>query len=400
MPASSQGPPARGAGTAGLEGLDPAERSAFLISVLEGSTEHSIVAEDLEGRILSWNEGARRIYGYEPAEVVGRSSFDLCDAGELSPGRAQSILDEARSAGRWAGQLGRVRKDGTKFRASVTLTLRRDAAGRPAGFTMISRHLTESERIETLERRVRERTAELEAFSYALSHDLRGPLRAIAGFSAVLREDHGGKLDAEGTRCLERIAAAGRRMGMLIDALVYLTRLSRTEVKPRPLDLTRIANAIVEDARAAAPARRVRVVVQDGLGATADEALVTLTLHALIGNAWKFTADRADAMIEVGCEDLGGERVYYVRDNGVGFETAHAEELFAPFQGLRARSGSGEPRVGLAAAARMVQRHGGRIWAEGEPGRGATFHFTLSPRGASAADERPPGPATAGAGRP
>jgi signal transduction histidine kinase len=219
---------------------------------------------------------------------------------------------------------------------------------------------------------------ELEAFSYSVAHDLRAPLRGLNGFSQALVEDWSDKLDGEAKDYLERISSASARMGELIDALLALARVSRTELHREEVNLTRLAEAVVKQLRATQPDRVVEFVNQAEIIAHGDPALLRAVLENLIGNAWKFTGARPAARIAFGSADQAGRSVYFVRDNGAGFDMAYADKLFAAFQrlhGAREFPGTG---IGLATVQRIVNRHGGRIWAEGEVDRGATFYFTLS----------------------
>ena len=243
---------------------------------------------------------------------------------------------------------------------------------------------------EDLERRVTARTIELQAtleelesFSYSVSHDLRAPLRALDGFSHILLEDHGDKLDDDGRGHLERIHQGTQRMGTLIDGLLKLARLNRAEIERQPMDLGALARAVVDDLREAEPQRQVHVVIADGLLASADVALIRTLLANLIGNAWKFTANHATARIEVGVAETDGERAFFVRDDGAGFDMAHAGELFGAFQRLHGADEFEGTGVGLATVQRIVRRHGGRVWAEAELDRGATIFFTLPRPGAT-----------------
>jgi signal transduction histidine kinase/uncharacterized RDD family membrane protein YckC len=218
---------------------------------------------------------------------------------------------------------------------------------------------------------------ELEAFAYSVSHDLRSPLRAVNGFSHALREDFGSQLPPEAHSHLNRIEAAVERMGSLIDDLLQLARVARTEMRMEAIDLSRIAGAVIDDLRAAQPGRQVVVVLQPGLAATGDERLLRLVLDNLIGNAWKFTGQRDSATIEVGAKTESGESVYFVRDNGAGFDMAHAARLFSAFQRMHPAQQFPGTGVGLAIVERIIQRHAGRIWAEAQVDQGAAFYFTL-----------------------
>ncbi|MFZ5659735.1 MAG: PAS domain S-box protein [Pseudomonadota bacterium] len=239
-----------------------------------------------------------------------------------------------------------------------------------------------------LERRVAERTAallatnqELEAFSYSVSHDLRAPLRGIDGFSYALLEDCGTLLSSECRDYLRRIRQASQRMGELIDALLNLARLSRGELRREPVDLGVLAREIAESLQRSEPERQVAWVFGEGLRTAGDPQLLRAVLDNLLGNAWKFTGKQADARIEFGMAEEGGQRVFFVRDNGAGFDMSYADKLFQPFQRLHSPGEFAGTGVGLAIVQRIIRRHGGRIWAEGAVGQGATFYFTLGGAG-------------------
>ncbi|GIK25094.1 MAG: hypothetical protein BroJett006_13400 [Betaproteobacteria bacterium] len=238
---------------------------------------------------------------------------------------------------------------------------------------------------QTLERRVRERTAELEAsnqelesFSYSVSHDLRAPLRALNGFSHLLEEEYAQKFDENGLNYLARIRAASKRMGELIDNLLDLARVSRQELRRVPVDLSVLAGEIRESLEDQFPQRKVDWQIAPGLHVNADPVLMKALLDNLLSNAWKFTAERKDARIELSADRSGRGKVYCVRDNGAGFEMAYADKLFKPFQRLHDPKRFEGTGIGLAIAHRVLLRHGGRIWAESSPGQGAAFFFTLS----------------------
>ncbi|HEY3821332.1 MAG TPA: ATP-binding protein [Polyangiaceae bacterium] len=219
---------------------------------------------------------------------------------------------------------------------------------------------------------------ELEAFSYSVAHDLRAPLRGINGLSHVLLEDYGPKLDAEAHDYLQRIGAAADRMGQLIDALLTLSRVTRVELRRETVNMTRLADAVVKQLRGNHPDRHVDFQNQDDVVAEGDVPLLRAVLENLIGNAWKFTNGREPGVISFGAENEDGEVVYSIRDNGAGFDMAYAAKLFAPFQRLHKDSEFAGTGIGLATVQRIIHRHGGRIWAEGDVGKGATFRFTLS----------------------
>ncbi len=236
-----------------------------------------------------------------------------------------------------------------------------------------------------LEQRVVERTSELaaankelEAFSYSVSHDLRAPLRSIAGFSEALMEDYRDQFNAQGQDYLQRVHAASQRMGQLIDDLLTLSRVSRGEMRRDKVDLSRKARETIEQLQKAQPERVVEVEIADGLTTRGDGRLLRIVLENLLGNAWKFTSKQPSARIEFGAtEGERGEKVFFVRDTGAGFDMAYADKLFGAFQRLHTIKEFEGTGVGLATVQRIIRRHNGSIWAESEIGRGATFYFTL-----------------------
>ena len=224
----------------------------------------------------------------------------------------------------------------------------------------------------------KEAEGELEAFAYSVSHDLRALLRGIDGFSQALLEEYSPKLDAQGKDWLGRVRNATQRMGRLIDELLGLSRVSRSELKRRPVDLSAMARSIAKDLRAREPHRQVRFSIEDGLKVEADPTMMWQVFENLIGNAWKFTGNNGEAHIEFGAGGGNGAGpVYFVRDDGAGFDMAYADKLFGVFQRLHSNSEFDGTGVGLATVERIVQRHGGRVWGEGAVGRGATFCFTV-----------------------
>lgn len=236
-----------------------------------------------------------------------------------------------------------------------------------------------------LEQRVNERTIqlsainqELEAFSYSVSHDLRAPLRSIDGFSQALLEEYGGELDTQGSDYLKRVRDATQHMGQIIDDLLKLSRMTRSEMTAEEVNLSENVRAITVKLRESEPQRQVEFIIEENLVALGDERLLRVALENLLGNAWKFTGKQHNAVIEFGMTTCGGRSAYFVRDNGAGFDMAYADKLFNPFQRLHSDHQFPGTGIGLATVKRIVNRHAGRVWAEGEPEQGATFYFTLS----------------------
>ncbi|HKC39091.1 MAG TPA: ATP-binding protein, partial [Gemmatimonadales bacterium] len=283
-----------------------------------------------------------------------------------------------RARGVIIGTLSMVRSGPGRGYTADDLTLLQDLADR-AGLAIANARL-----YDDLERRVRLRTAdlelvneELEAFSYSVSHDLRAPLRAIDGFSQALLDDHASQLDEQGREYLGRVRGATHRMTQLIDDLLSLARITRAQLKRERVDVTDVARKILTELGTCDRQRQVATSVADDLVVQADPRLITVMLENLLGNAWKFTAKRERATIDVGTEVRGAETVYFVRDNGAGFAMDHATKLFAPFQRLHAASEFEGTGIGLAIVNRVVMRHGGRVWADAALDQGATFFFML-----------------------
>jgi light-regulated signal transduction histidine kinase (bacteriophytochrome) len=298
------------------------------------------------------------------------------------------------------------RKDGGVVWYDMSRVVVRDPDGRPLKFVGVGRDITAQHQAEAevralnteLEARVGQRTAELEganqnleAFTYSVSHDLRAPLRALSGFSQALVEDYDDRLDEAGRAYTARIQAASERMGTLIDDLLHLSRVSRAEMNAAPFDLSAEVGVIASELRSREPDRGVRFVIQDGVRVSADRTLIRSVVQNLVENAWKFTAHREDAIIEFGTTAAEDTRVCcYVRDNGAGFDQAFAGKLFQPFQRLHTDAEFPGTGIGLASVRRIIERHGGRAWAEGTVGQGASFYFTLDAAPDSAAGG-PPG---------
>jgi PAS domain S-box-containing protein len=235
-----------------------------------------------------------------------------------------------------------------------------------------------SQQVKAANEQLRAANQELEAFSYSVSHDLRAPLRGLDGFSQALLEDYGDKVGAEGRNLLARIRAGSQRMGQLIDDMLNLARVSRNELRRAPVDLSELASEVTHELQEGDPQRHVAVQIAGDLRVNGDPQLLRVVLENLLGNAWKYTAKLPEATIEFGRNQANGDSSFFVRDNGVGFDMQYVGKLFAPFQrlhGLNEFPGSG---VGLATVQRIIRRHGGRVWAQAEPNRGATFYFTLS----------------------
>lgn len=359
------------------------------INALFESVPDGMVVTDETGVILRVNSSTTRLFGYSAEELVGKR-VEILMPGATRKRHVAHLANYAsapRTRDMGEGQaLYGCRSDGSTFPISVSLSpVQTDEGPR---FIASVRDITElaaaTQRVSDLNSKLARDNnelevlnKELEAFSASVSHDLRSPLRAIDGFSKALLEDYADKLDEDGRDYLHRVRGGAQRMGMLIDDLLNLARITRAELLFEDVNLTALADQVIEELHQAEPTRMVEVEVVAGLHVRGDRRLLKIALDNLIGNAWKFTGKTEHARIEVGVRKEGTQLVHYVRDNGAGFDMAYADQLFRAFQRLhdaRLFPGTG---VGLATVQRIMHKHGGRIWAEAEPGRGATFYFTL-----------------------
>ena len=348
---------------------------------------------DLETGENTWSPELWRLYDYEPA---GReASYDTWLESILPEDRAQAaaIVGDAATRGVELNVEWRVATaDGSLRWLMSRGQPERDESGRVTRYRGIVVDITERKTAEAeigrlnerLERRVTERTAELrqatdelQGFVHSISHDLRTPLRTIGSYSQILLQDHAAELDDDAQDALWRIERANARMVRLVDGLLELSGLTHTPLRALPVDVTRLAREVAEEIRDGEPGRAVELTVAEDLRARADEALLRVVFYDLLGNAWKFTAGRDVAHIEVGADQVDGKTAFFVRDDGAGFDQRYVDKLFAPFERLHDDAEFKRTGIGLATVRRIVERHGGRVWAEGEVGGGATFWFTL-----------------------
>ncbi len=357
-------------------------------AVVEQATEGILLVDVGTKRVLEANPAYQDLLGYAPEDIPALTLYDLVP---YSREAMDCYVGQVLERGSYiSGERRHRRKDGSLV--DVEVRANTISYGGCEAMCMVVRDITERKKAEEqirrlneeLEERVRSRTAELqaaneelEAFGYSVSHDLRAPLRSMAGFSQMLIEDYGDGLDETGKDYLRRIQAASGRMGDLIDDLLYLSYVSRQHMRREKVDLSALARKVAEDLRRGQPGRQARFAIAEGLSVTGDAGLLKVALENLLGNAWKFTSKEPEALIEFGVAQRSGETVYYVRDNGVGFDEAYADKIFGPFQRLHGEDQFEGTGVGLATVARIVGRHTGSLWAESEVGKGATFYFTL-----------------------
>ena len=363
--------------------------SAFLSAIVE-SSDDAIIGKDLTGRVVSWNIGAERMFGYSAGEMVGSSIERL-----LAPDRPDEerrILENANRGETRLYETVRIRKDGKPVDISLAVSPIRDAQGNIVGVSSIARDMTERKRNEEqilrlnaeLEHRVQIRTAELtaanqelESFTYSVAHDLRAPLRHIDAFTRILQEDFAGSFPPEAAKLLETIRRGSENMSRLVNDLLNLAHVGRQEMKNERTPLNLIVEETIAEMKRETEGRDIEWRVANLPTIKGDPGLLKQVFANLLSNAVKYSRPRIHAEIEIGLRVMNDEQVIYVRDNGVGFNMKYADKLFGVFQRLHRAEEFEGTGVGLAIVERVVKRHGGHIWAESELDKGATFYFTL-----------------------
>jgi PAS domain S-box-containing protein len=361
-------------------GRRQAEKEVRLQSAALESAANGIVITDTEGTIMWVNKAFTALTGYTAEEATGQNPR-LVGSGEHDPRFYEDLWKTITSGRVWHGEIINRRKDGSFYTEEETITPVRNESGEITNFIAIKQDITERKLAEEAQRKSNAALAvanrELEAFSYSVSHDLRAPLRGIDGFSQALLEDYPDRLDEQGKDYLQRVRSATQRMGALIDDMLSLSRVTRSEMKRETVDLSALAQSITEELQTTQPERRAEFVIASGLTASGDARLLQVLLVNLLDNAWKFTGKHPQARVEFGCTQVEGEPAYFVRDDGAGFDMTYADKLFGTFQRLHTEAEFPGTGIGLATVQRIVHRHGGRVWAEGKVEEGATFHFTL-----------------------
>ena len=356
--------------------------------LVDGVIDYGIFMLNPAGIVTSWNPGAERLMGYQAREIVGRSFDCFFLPEDLQAGIARNELDTAAAAGRCEGQAWRQRKDGTRFWADFTVSALRDVDGRLIGFAKVTRDLTSrraaEEQIENLRLDLQKRNdnlaaanADLEAFSRSMAHDLKAPVRHILAYADIVLRDYKDVVPAEALDHVMHMKKSAVRMSDLVRDLLGWFTIARRPVKVHTIALQPLVKSVIAEFAVETLNRNVEWRVSELFDADCDRGLVTLLLQNLIGNALKFTRMRERAVIEIGHVVTESDRVVFVRDNGVGFNMEYVGKLFHAFERLHPAADFEGTGIGLTIAARIVHKHGGRIWADAAPDKGATFHFTL-----------------------
>ena len=351
-------------------------------------THDTIFVRDMSDVIIYWNRGAQELYGWTAEEAIGKRAHELLQS--VFPASIEEIHAELLHSGRWDGELKKTRADGTRVVVASRWSLRRDELGRPAAILETNNDITERKRreqeIRILNEELRKRTAELEAinkeleaFAYSISHDLRAPLRHMAGFTELLKKNTASLLNERSQRYVMMILESAQRMGNLIDDLLAFSRIGRAETHKTMVSLEQLVEEALTEVRQDTEGRHIDWRVGGLPACYGDRSMLRLALVNLISNAVKFTRTRSQAEIEIGCMNQQQDQVVvFIRDNGVGFDMKYVSKLFGVFQRLHPPEAFEGTGIGLATVQRIVQRHGGKAWAEGLVGKGATFYFSLS----------------------
>ncbi|HXA01938.1 MAG TPA: PAS domain S-box protein [Cytophagaceae bacterium] len=357
--------------------------------LLEGVKDYAIFIIDTKGYILTWNRGAKEIKGYTGEEIIGKHISVFYTDEEIQHGEPEYNLKMAKETGRHECEGWRIRKDGSRFWADVIFTSLYDDSGNLRGFSKVTRDITERKKSEEKITRLNEELAqnvvklgivnkELEAFSYSVSHDLKSPLRAIHGYTKVLSEEYISNKDDEAKMMMNSIMYNAKKMGQLIDDLLAFAGIGKKELKMTNIDMTALAQSAIRELKNAPPYLKANITINPLLPANADYNLIAQVFANLISNAFKYSGTREYPLIEIGSKQEEKENIYYIKDNGVGFDMKYYDKLFGVFQRLHSTAEFEGTGVGLALVKRIILRHNGRVWAEGEIGKGSTFYFSLN----------------------
>lgn len=348
------------------------EQNAYLASLL-ANTNDAVFSMDNSFVIKSWNRAAELLYGYTAEEAIGKSTMDLIKT-KINDSERLAIRESLRKIGVSKIEVVNYNKHGDVLDLMISTTATKNPEGETLGYVSICHDISERKK---LEEQLQKTNAELEAFTYSVSHDLRAPLRGIIGFTAILEEEYSSKLDSEAMRITSVIKSNALRMGNLIDDLLNFSRLGRHEIIKGTVDMEDMVKQVVAELDNKANERPVKWMIHPLPDAQADINTIKQVWINLIDNAIKYSRNNEQPVIEIGTVEKEGEQAFFIKDNGVGFDQQYAGKLFKVFQRLHSMHEFEGTGVGLALVEKIISRHGGRIWAEAELNKGATFYFTL-----------------------
>jgi PAS domain S-box-containing protein len=376
------------------KGQQQTEASSPILSLHIANSPLAVIEWDNQFRVKQWSVRAEQVFGWQAEDVIGKYAHEIGYIHVDDWPQVSTIIKKLMS-GQQNRSINRNRnyhKNGSVIYCEWYESVLFDENGKLISIWSLVQDITEQVEAEMalrqlnaeLEERVTERTKqlkaankELESFAYAVSHDLRAPLRAIVGFSEALAGDYAKVLDSKGLHFLQRIQAGGQRMSQLIDDLLTLSRITSQELIKKPVNMSELAIQITAEFQQTAPQRNVQISITPHLIVQSNHELLAIALRNLIGNAWKFSSLQPIAQIELEVMEKDGEQIYFIRDNGAGFDMRYAGKLFDPFQRLHRRDEFPGTGIGLATVQRIIHKHDGRIWAKSAIGNGATFYFTL-----------------------
>ncbi|HEY1022853.1 MAG TPA: ATP-binding protein [Flavisolibacter sp.] len=368
--------------------IDANEKDLF--QLLLEFKDYAIIRIDTKGLILSWNLGAEHIYGFGYEDVVGKPYEVLYGCQRTEKESVDQRLQKAAAAGRCEEEGWQHKKDGTPFYANIIITALANENGRVTGYAHVTRDITRTKQLEEdnrllheqLEEKVKQRTRELEvvnkeleAFSYSVSHDLRTPLRAVSGYSMMLKEDYAGRLDEEGNRLIDTILANTKMMSDLIDDLLTFSKMARLQAVHEAIDMEHLVQQCLQ--KLTSFYTRASVAVGSLPAGKGDSSMLRQVWYNLLDNALKYSSKKELPQIEVGALNDPQFHIYYIKDNGTGFDMKYAHKLFGVFQRLHRQDEFEGTGLGLALVKRIITKHGGTIWAEAAPQQGATFYFSI-----------------------
>ncbi len=352
--------------------------------IFESINDYGIILLDINGLIKNWNSGAEKLTGYKQDEISGKHISTIFTQEDQEKDFPNMELSQALTLEKYEAEGWRLKKDGSRFWTLSIINVLKDKRGNTTGFIKIIKDMTEkmkaAEKLREHSLKLEELNKELESFSYSVSHDLRAPLRHIAGFIQLLEKDIASGLDDKDKKYFNYITASVKKMGLLIDDLLAFSRMGRAELTKADINLCELVKECIGDLSDDLIGRDIKWVIGKLPKVTGDKALLKQAVLNLISNAVKYTKQKSEAVIKIGVETRSNEFVFYIKDNGAGFDMKYVDKLFGVFQRLHSESQFEGTGIGLASVKKIINRHGGKVWAESEVNNGAAFYFTLKRR--------------------